>query len=507
MSLRMSVKQTSPKTINSGLVTTDSLNALGIGNPVTLDKFITLEYKSRYGSEGFSDFLSTSGRKKVVSKAEDGIYRWKLQGATAKSIPLTECLIDGNAIDANSKIGIGLSRFQLVFPDAYFSDVDLMVGEKGSRIGQIRVVGEPRPYGTGYIYECELITKSLDFYMSPDNFEVGKAFSKEYPLVEKTMSTKGAGFNYSGSYQMENTFSKLRWQDTGAGNAFGRDEKMKTWSVIVQDDATGSQKTFDVWDTYKEYEQRIQMKAAKQRLLRNSRSNRDASGNILNKGLSGFALDQGMGLDEQLERGNFEWYAEFDINEFISVLFDLSDNTRGFAEKSEVVVMTGKFGYLHAMNQIMLKAEGFNNMRVMDAAKRGKDGGYELNYNFTSFVAPNGSLITFKVDPTLDDPSQAGYNIKMADQIPGLEGPASSYTYTVMNVGMQGGDSNVEIVYVEQENDIFGFIHGMRSPYKGIGGEINSAIDGYSTHYMTPEMMVMIRDTSRCLTYKPIILQ
>jgi len=45
MSLRMSVKQTSPKTINSGLVTTDSLNALGIGNPVTLDKFITLEYK------------------------------------------------------------------------------------------------------------------------------------------------------------------------------------------------------------------------------------------------------------------------------------------------------------------------------------------------------------------------------------------------------------------------------------------------------------------------------
>ena len=58
MSLRMSVKQTSPKTINSGLVTTDSLNALGIGNPVTLDKFITLEYKSRYGSEGFSDFLS-----------------------------------------------------------------------------------------------------------------------------------------------------------------------------------------------------------------------------------------------------------------------------------------------------------------------------------------------------------------------------------------------------------------------------------------------------------------
>ena len=98
MSLRMSVKQTSPKTINSGLVTTDSLTALGIGNPVTLDKFITLEYKSRYGSEGFSDFLSTSGRKKVVSKAEDGIYRWKLQGATAKSIPLTECLIDGNAI-------------------------------------------------------------------------------------------------------------------------------------------------------------------------------------------------------------------------------------------------------------------------------------------------------------------------------------------------------------------------------------------------------------------------
>lgn len=44
-----------------------------------------------------------------------------------------------------------------------------------------------------------------------------------------------------------------------------------------------------------------------------------------------------------------------------------------------------------------------------------------------------------KAQSTLDDPSQAGYNIKMADQTPGLEGPASSYTYTVMNVGMQGG--------------------------------------------------------------------
>ena len=507
MASRMSIKQTSPKTISGGLVTTDSLNALGIGNPVTLDKFITLEYKSRYGSEGLSDFLATTGRKKTVKKGEDGIYRWKLQGATAKSIPLIECLIEGNAIDANSKIGIGLSRFQLVFPDAYFSDVDLMVGEKGSRVGQIRVVGEPRPYSTGYIYECELIAKSMDTWMTPDNFASGKHFSKEYPLVEKTLSTKGAGFNYSGSYQMENTFSKLRWQDTVAGNAFDRDTEMKTWSVIVQDDATGSKKEFTAWDTYKEFEQRIQMKAAKHRLLRNSRSNRDASGNILNRGASGFSLDQGMGLDEQLEKGNFEWYSEFDINEFISMLFDLSDNTRGFSEKSEVIVTTGKFGYLHAMNQIMAKAEGFNTLRIDDATKRGKDGGYELDFNFTSYRAPNGALITFKVDPTLDDPTQAGYNIKMSEQTPGLDGPATSYTYTVMNVGMQGGDSNVEIIYVGQENDIFGFIHGMQSPYKGIGGEMSTSIDGYSTHFMTPEMMVIVRDTTRCLTYKPIILQ
>lgn len=504
MGAKMSIKKGSPKTMNGGLVTVDSLNALGINNPVTLDKFITMEYKSNYGS-GLSSILSTNGKKRVVSKAEDGIYRWKLQGATSKSIPLTECLVNGSAVNADDKVGIGLSQFQLVFPDAYFSDVDLMVGEKGSREGQIRVVGEPRPYGTGYIYNCELIAKTMDTYMLGSNFQAGKNFSKEYPLVEKTFSRKGAGFNYSGSFQMENTFSKLRFQDTVAGNAFGRDDKMPTWKVAVQD-ADGTVKEFSVWDTYKEYEQRMQMKAAKERMLMYSRSNRDSNGVVINKGLSGFSLDQGMGLEEQLEKGNVEYYSEFDINEFIETNYELSDNTGGFSEKSEVLVTTGKYGYLHAMNQIAAKAEGFSRLMIDTAVKRGKDGGFELDYNFTSFRAPNGALITFVVDSTYDDPTNARNSIKMSEQTPGLPGPANSYIYTVMNVGTKGADSNVEIIYVGQENDHFGFVNGIRSPYGSVNGAMSSPDDGYSVHYMTPEMMVIVRDTSRCLTYRPVIL-
>lgn len=499
---KLSIKRSDAKTF-SGLVTKNSLNAMGINNPVTVDNVIKMEYKAHYGS-GFTDILTSKQKKKIVSKAEDGLYRWKLQGASSKSISVLECLINGVAITDDAQVGLGLSRFSLVFSDLYFSDVDLIVGEKGSRAGQIRIVGDPRPYGTGFIHECELITKSMSAFMSADNFLSGKQFSKDYPVVEKTLSAKGAGFNYSGSYQMENTFSKLRFQDTIPGNVFGRNDKMHTWEVKVADG--DKVETFSAWDTYKEFEQRMQMKLAKQRMTLYSRSNRDANGVVLNKGLSGFSLEQGMGLEEQLENGNFEWYSEFDINEFITMLYDLSDNTKGFSEKREVMVRTGKFGYLLAMNQIAEKAIGFENLRVNDATKRGKDGGYELDYNFTSFRTPDGALITFFVDPILSDPSDARNAIRMSDQIPGLEGPANSYTFQVMNVGTKQDDSNVEMIYVDQENDYFGFINGIRSPYKDLG-VMSSSIDGYSVHYMTPEMMVVVRDTSRTLTYKPMILQ
>ena len=497
----LKVRQTASKNV-SGLLTVESLTALGINDPVKLDKFITAEYRSNYGA-GFSDILTREGKSRVVSKSEDGLFRWKLQGASAKSVAITECLVGGSAITDDTKVGIGKSTFQMVFPEPYFSDVMLISGEKGSREGQIRIMGDAIPYGTGWLYNCELIVKSADDFMSGDNFRAGKHFSNEYPLVEKTLSRKGAGFNYSGSYQMENSFSKIRFEETIPGNVFNRDTA-KTWEFVATDD-NGNTQRFTRWDSYKEYEQRMQMKKAKQKLLMNSRSNRSDSGNILNRGESGFSLDQGKGLEEQLEKGNFEWYTEFNITEFISFLYDLSDNTKGFGEKREVMVRTGKFGYFLAMQQIQEKASAFVALRT--ELKKGKDSGFELDYNFTSYRSPDGALITFYVDPTLDDPANATSKIRMSDMIAGLEGPATSYTYQVMNVGSRGGESNVEIVYVEQQNDYFGVINGIRSPYANVGGGIGSSVDGFSVHYMTPEMMVVIRDTSRCLTFMPAILQ
>lgn len=506
---KASVRLSNQKNI-SGLLTKDSLTALGVNNPVMLDNIIQAQYRSTYGA-AFSTIMDTGGKTRVVNKAQDGLFRWKLQGASAKWIPLIECRVNGSAITSTTKVGYAGSEFELVFPEMYFGDVDLIVGKKGSKGGQIQIKQEPRVEGTNWIYTCGLIAKSLEQYMTADLFGAGEKFSKEYPLVEKTLSKKGAGFNYSTSFEMENTYSKLRWQDTVAGNMFNRDSVAQFEIIAYGNDGKASKK-ITKWDSYVEFEQRMQMMAAKQRLLLYSRSNIDSNGNVINVGKSGFKLEQGSGLEEQMERGNYEYYNDFSLRSFVSFLNDLSDNIKGYGNNREVMVRTGKYGYQYAMQLIKQESLGFTPLQVNDGAtKTGKDGGYKLDINFTTFVSEDGAIIKFYVDPALDDPSDARNSIMMSELDPSLRGPANSYTYQVMNVGSTGGESNVEIVYVEQKNDIYGVINGMRSKYQSYGSQGYATIaipdDGFVTHYMTPEQMVIVRDPSRCLTYKPIILQ
>ena len=508
---KISVLQVNESRDFSGLVLKDSLAALGHTQPNYINKMVTLLYRHNY-QVGISDYLMTTGRKQIVSRDEDGFVKWRLQGSSLKTVPLLRATdIAGNAISATSKFGLGKSRFYMYFSSKQFTDVHIIVGKKGSSY-QIRVVSDPAQTGASeFRYEVELFGGDLSKFVPYDCLQPGDVFSVDGAYVEDTFSKKGAGFNYTSNFEMKNTYSMARWEDTVPSNMKNRSLQ---WTLRVTDDK-GKTSDFMVWDDYASWEKRVQMNIIKNRMINYGKFNADANGALNDFGKSGFTIRTGAGIQEQMESANKDYFSKFNIDALLDRITDLSTNTKGFAEKRDVLVRTGKWGYKLAMEQIKAKATQLSLIQTDKFITSGKDGGYGLNANFTQFTNSDGATVSFMVEPMFDDETDARNSVMMSELVPGLAGSARSYTYEILDLGgMNGMNNNVELYYVEQEADYYSILPGPRSLYRNMAikeGKDSwalsaSDVDGTKYTYITPEFCVVIKDPTRIEVMKPSIL-
>ena len=477
----------------SGLTVKNHLGAIYQTQPQDASKLVTLMHKAN-GGFNFTHFLK---KFEPLFLDTDDDFRWKLQGDSEKNIPLVGATINGSDVSTTSQTGVAHAQFVLRFPEQYFSETNVIVGEQNS-VYPIRIVDQPEPNGANWDYTCELLTGDPTLFIPFDEIVAGKRFSKDWSIVEKTLSQKGGTPNYTSPFTMKNIFSMIRMEDTRPGNMINRPVAF-SWVGLDADD---NQKTMTTWMDYADWEFERQFNAMKDKLLNFATINRGSDGLFKQKGKSGFHIEQGAGLDQQMDSGNIAYYNNFDLDiKWLSEhIMDLSDDYRGYGDKREIMMRTGKWGAYNFSESIKDYTQLYTPLRNTDMLKKSGDG-WELTENFIAYRGPDGTRLTVFVDPSFDDRARN----KIAH--PSGKGVAKSYQYDILNVGRVGGEDNIRLVFEKGSEDIWAYEQGLRSPFTTDGKKnmIGNPKDGYTLH-RAAVLGAMIKDPTRVARIIPSVL-
>ncbi len=470
----------------SGLTTDNHLGALFQIEPQQASELLTRIYNVNFGM----DLDTYLNQFPSLYLDTDDDFQWKLQGAGAKNIPLIEARINGTTLASTDKAGIGATRFELVFAEQYFTDVNLLVGEK-NELYPMQVVDDPKPDGMNWVYTVELRTGDSELFVPFEELQAGKRFSKDFSPVGATMSKKGGGVHYVSPFKMQNSFSQIRMEDTRPGNMINRPVQ---FSFMGEDG-----KVHTTWTQYADYEFEAQFRMEKNRLLMFATPNKTSQGTYLNKDRGGYASRQGAGIRAQMAPSNTSYYNSFNIKWLTEQLLGLSIGKLS-KDKRKFVLRTGEWGmYQFSMaleNYASLYTPLFDTNRVY----KGKDNTMGFRGQFLEYMGPNGIEITLSHEPMYDDPERN----KVMHPNGGL---AESYRYDILDVGTSDGEANIRKVYQRGAEDIMGYIPGLRNPFSPDGkmSVMAHGTDGYQIHRMSV-LGAMIKNPMNCMQIIPSIL-
>lgn len=474
----------------TGLVTQTHLGyRFGI-EPQQASKVATMIHQANFGAT-VSAYLDKFSALYLDS---DDDFTWDLIANGKKNIPLIRASLTsgGAAISATDRCGENYTEFYLVFPEAYFTDVNQIVGER-NEVYPIRILDDPKPIGSYYEYKVSLNTGNPDLFVPYDELLAGKRFSKDFSPVETTLSKKGGGVHYNFPFKMQNAFTMIRMQDTVPGNMINRPVKF-SWTDPV------SKKVMTTWMDYRTFEFEMQYQDEIAKMLMYATSNKTASGAYVQKGKSGHVLRMGAGIRQQMEATNFNTYSEFNIKKFTEMLLDLTVGKIVMGQR-EVTVMTGEWGMYQFSEALeyhsTLYTPARDNYRIYSA------GGNAMGYRgqFLEYTGPNGIKVNIMHDALKDDLERNKL------RMPGKAGLAESYVYDILNMGTSDGKANIQKVYLKQNGDVRGFEPGLRDPLS-IGKPnriMSNPVDGWTEHRAFTGGAI-IHDPTRTATYKPNVL-
>lgn len=478
----------------TGLTTKNHMGAIYQANPQSASKLMTRIYQTNFGL----DLDTYLGQFSPLTLDTDDDYTWDLIGSAKKNVPLTEARIAGVAVDGTSEAGKNFSEFELVFPEQWFSDENVIVGEK-NEVYSMQVIADPTPEGSAWVYRCKLITGDPDLFVPFDELAQGKRFSKDWSLVEQTLSKKGGLVNFVSPFKMRNAFTMIRMQHSAPGNMIDRP------FATMWKDEKGT--THSTWTQYEDYQFDYQFRQEKNRLLMYAKANKASDGTYKNFGKSGHIKKQGAGIRQQMEASNTSFYSNFSIDYLIDILLDLSEGKLP-GDKREFVLRTGERGAVQFHKAVQDNAQLFTplyNEDRMYKAGGGINGAsvkLPLGYGgqFIEYMGPQGIQVNLSIDSLYDDRERN--KVYHPDG-----GVAESYRYDILDVGTTDGEPNIRKVYVKGQEDIWGYEPGLRHPFSRSGERniMSNATDGYTVHRATI-CGTMVKDPSRTATLIPSIL-
>lgn len=453
-------------------MTTDNhLGALYMQEPQLVSEVIEHIYKVNLGGD---DVVSFINQFPVMYIDDDVPFDWLLQGADEKNIPIIAAY-KADFSTAPTRAGIARGTFFMEFGERMFEQTDVIVGEK-TELYRLRVVAEPISRGTSWLYEVQLVTGDDSLFVPAEELTAGKRWSKDYSLVEQTLSKRGGGGYHTSPFKMRNWLSMIRKQYTVPGNMIRKGQN-KPFAFAFQG-ADG--KKITSWLGKLDWDFLTQFRRERARLLLYGDANKMPDGTFGNVGESGYEIRSGYGLYAQVAPSNQYFYNTFDLDWLTEIALGLSVGKLP-EDQRRFVLSTGEYGAYQFHKAVQDKASGWSPNFNQDRIKMS---GNKMSYagQFMKYVSVNGIEFEVMIDPMLDNPVRN----KIMHPDGGL---ASSREYNLWDFGTANGEPNIQRVALKGDEEIYKYIPGMRDPFTPYNnvtkpGMAATSVDGYEIHKM-----------------------
>ena len=436
---------------------------------------------------------------------DDRDFWWELIGSSRRNIALVEARYQGASVTGSDfGIGEGTSTFELVFDEMWFFDGETIVGEK-NELYPIRVIKEPKPEGTNWVYTCERFG-GPEAGIPGEELVRGKRFSVDYAAVGRGLSRDVGGVRRVTPISMRGDVSTLRISHKIAGNA----QNKKVAIGIPVADKEGNKKSFPTLAMYEDWLVEQEFSMYKNRALMFGRTNRNYQGEYKNIDKSGWAIRMGSGIREQMEFSNTFYYdGEFDLDMLEEILLTLSEGKLGFGQRT-FMLRTGERG-AHAFHKAVLNAlsgwaayvsnPGTNKIdTITKTSSELHSNALKAGFQFVEYLAPNGVTVKIEVDDFYDDKERNKI------RFPGSRGVAESYRYDIFYIGTPE-TPNIQKVMVKGAPEYRGYRWGFRNPFTGQANNMHMSHDEDSaivTKFC--QLATVVFDPSRTAQIIPEIL-
>lgn len=433
---------------------------------------------------------------------DDSEYYWDVVGSSKRNIPLIEARDeDGTPVTAASgNVGVGTAPFYLVFPEDWFADQEVIVGNL-NEVYQFRILGDARFEGSNAVYKVELMGGNTTG-VPAERLLAGERFSVETAYVEKELSRKAGDVRFSSPISMRNEWSTIRIQHKVPGSMLNK--KLAVGIPVVKED--GSRTVEHMWMHHVDWAVEQQFSEYKNNALAFGRSNRNSNGEYLNFGKSGNAIKTGAGLFEQMEVANTMYYNTFSLKLLEDALYELSAAKLDFGER-QFIIKTGERGAILFHKAVLNTVSGWtqfvtdgNASIIEKTSSKLHSNALSAGFQFVEYKAPNGVRVKLDVDPFYDDP------VRNKIQHP-LGGPAMSYRFDIMDIGSME-QPNIFKCKIRGQEEYRGYQWGLRNPFTGQMNNPYMSFDEDSAviHRMAT-LGICVLDPTRTMSLIPAILQ
>lgn len=480
-----------------GLTKENHLGAIFQKQPQKATNLMVQMLATQYG-KSLETYLSQFKKKEFETDDE---YTWDVIGSSRRNIPLVEARTEAGTVISSGVAGANGAPFFVVFPEDWFADGNVIVGEK-NEIYPLRVLGDARHEGTNAVYKVELMGGVVSG-MPYDELTVGKRFSVEYSPVEKEMSRGVGDVRYSSPVAMRNEWSTIRIKHKVPGSMLNK--KLAVGIPFI--DASGKKMIQNMWMHHVDFKVEETFGEEKNNVLMYGRSNRNANGEYMNFGKSGNVIKMGAGVREQMEVSNTIYYNTFSLKLIEDALYELSAAKLSMGDRT-FILKTGERGAAQFSKAVLDVVSGWSafliNADQLGMVQRTNSQLHNTalgaGFQFTEFRAPNGVIVKVEVDPIYDDPVRN----KVLHPKGGV---AESYRYDILYIGSTE-EPNIQIAKIKGVDEYRGYQWGIRNPFTGqMNNEYMSHDEDSATIHRLWQGGVFILDPTRTMSIIPAILR
>jgi len=435
----------------------------------------------------------------------DDEYTWDVIGSSERNIPLIEARgEDGKHVEPTDMVGIGTCPFYLVFPEDWFADGEVIVGEL-NEIYPIRVLGDARFEGTNAVYRCELMG-GIQTGIPGDQLQAGMRFSVEYAPVSKSLSRKVGDVRFASNIAMRNEFTTIRIQHKVPGNMLNKKLAVGI-PVVHQSNGRYTHETINMWMHEVQWQLENQWNQYKNNVLAFGRSNRLPNGEYMNFDKSGEVIRMGSGLYQQMEAANTHYYNTFSLKLIEDALYNLSAGKLDFNERT-FIIRTGELGALLFHKAVLDTVSGWTAFQinadqlgmVQKTQNKVHANALSAGFQFTEFKAPNGVTVKVEVDSYYDDPVRNKITLNGR--------PAFSARFDIFDIGSMDQPNIFKVAVKGQEGDMTSYQWGLREPFTGrIGNPYMSFDEDAAIIHKFTTTGICVLDPTRTMSLIPAVLQ